>query len=130
VEVHLHCLNNFMACSGQNLTSFLAVQMYPQTYETHAQIGPKVSQSKNIFLDYMSRCIFLIKVLIIQPDTTVQIQYISLLLYTATCFGSPDKPSSSRSQVRKKKYKGRETPLYSGKNDENIILNNRIIRLN
>jgi hypothetical protein len=45
--------------------------MDPQTYETHTQIGPKVSQSK-IFLDDMSR-LFLNKVLIIQPDTTVQI---------------------------------------------------------
>jgi hypothetical protein len=30
------------------------------------------------------------KVLIIRPNTTIQIWYISLLLYTATSFGCPD----------------------------------------
>jgi len=36
------------------------------------------------------------KVLIFQPNTTIQIQYSNLLLHTATAFGYPDQPSSGK----------------------------------
>jgi len=50
-----------------------------------------------IYIYYLisSPCVFHIdKVFIIRPNknTTVQMQYISILLYNAACFGCPDQP--------------------------------------
>jgi hypothetical protein len=50
------------------------------------------------------------------------------LLFT-TCFDCTDQPSSSRCQIQKNKWKGREASLYGGMNYKNIILKNGITRL-
>jgi hypothetical protein len=77
-----------------------------------------------------SRCVFHIdKVLITRPNTITQIYYIIPLLYTATCFGCPDRPSSGRSRIHKKKYKRREASVYSAVNCNDIIPINGKIRL-
>jgi len=39
------------------------------------------------------------KVLIIRPNTTIQIQYINLLLYSTVCFGRPYQPSSGKCRI-------------------------------
>jgi len=49
------------------------------------------------------------KVLNIWPNTTWQILYNSLLLYTATCFDCPDQPSSARCRTYKKNIKGKRS---------------------
>jgi hypothetical protein len=46
------------------------------------------------------------KVLNIRPNSTIQISDISLLLYTATCFGYPDQPSSGECRINKNGIKG------------------------
>ena len=42
------------------------------------------------------------EVLIIRPKTAVQIYYISLFLFTATCCGCADQPSPGRCRIRRK----------------------------
>jgi hypothetical protein len=69
------------------------------------------------------------KVLITRPNTTIRICRISLLLCTITCFGCPDQPSSAWCPIHKKKYKGREAFLYSGKYYKIIFPENLKIRL-
>jgi len=59
-----------------------------------------------------SRRVFRIdKVPITRKNTIIQIYYIIPLLHTATCFGCPDRPSSGRSRIHKKKHKERERGL-------------------
>jgi hypothetical protein len=58
-----------------------------------------------------SRCAFVNTVLIIQPNTTIQFWYIIPLVYTATCFGCPDQPSSGRCRIHKKNTKEERRPF-------------------
>ena len=50
------------------------------------------------------------KVLIIRPNTTMQIWYNKLLLFV-TCFGCPDQPSAGRCRTHKKDLNG-ERPVF------------------
>jgi hypothetical protein len=54
-----------------------------------------------------------------------QTQYIDLVkssfLYTTTCFGCPDQPSSGICQIHKNKYKEREAFLYIVVNYNSMI---------
>ena len=62
-----------------------------------------------------SRRVFRIdKVLITRQNTIIQIYCFIPLLYTATCFGCPVRPSSGRSRKHKKKHKKREREREKG----------------
>jgi len=77
-----------------------------------------------------SRCLFRIdKVQITRPNTLIQSYYVIPLLYTATCFGCPDRPLSGRRRMHEEKHEGREASLYSVMNCNSIIPINGIIRL-
>ena len=52
------------------------------------------------------------KVLIIWPNTTTQIWYSNLVLYTTTRFRCPDQPSSGRCRTHKKNVQG-ERPFFT-----------------
>lgn len=59
----------------------------------------------------LTHCVFLNKVLIIQPNATYRSSTI-VLVYTATCFGFPDQSY----RIHRMKHKGREACLYGAMN--------------
>ena len=69
------------------------------------------------------------KMLITRPNTIIQIYCIIPLLYTATCFGCPDRPSSGRIRIHKNIHKGKEASPYSTMNCNCVFPRNRLIRL-
>ena len=81
----------------------------------HCFWGRTVSSKMFLPLTLVSaqrKLVFLHTVLIIRPNTTVEILRISLLLFTATCFGCPDRPLSGRCRMHRNCVKGERPVLY------------------